>query len=199
VLTREQAETLVTTITHYRWRSSLARARNLAVVGLMLYAGLRRGEVVGLKTGDLHVAEGWLLIRHGKGKHGGKPRTAYLPPQLRDILALYLRERDATKPERTHPELVTMTDGNRAATAMTVTRLFRRLSAVVGFRVSPHMLRHTYATLLRQVGVADRVSMDLMGHESLAMLTRYSHVFEAEYEVESRKLRLEVDLPIDPG
>jgi len=58
------------------------------------------------------------------------------------------------------------------------------------------MLRHTYATLLRQSGVADRVSMDLMGHQSLAMLTRYSHVFEPEYELESRKLHLDVDLPL---
>lgn len=197
VLTREQAETLVSTITHYRWRNALVRSRNLAIVGLMLYAGLRRGEVVGLKTGDVHASAGWLLIRQGKGKDGGKPRTAYLPPQLREILALYLRDRDAVKPRRTHPQLLTMTAENRPVTAVAITRLFLRLSAILGFPVSPHMLRHTYATLLRQVGVADRVSMDLMGHESLAMLTRYSHVFEPEYEVESRKLRLDVDLPLD--
>jgi integrase len=148
VLTRAQAETLVNTITHYRWRSTLVRSRNLAIIGLMLYAGLRRGEVVGLKTGDVHAAAGWLLIRHGKGKYGGKPRTAYLPPQLREILAGYLRDRDAAVPHRTHPELLTMADENRCVTVATITRLFRRLSAIVGFHVSPHMLRHTYATLL---------------------------------------------------
>jgi integrase len=199
VLTREQAENLISTITHYRWRNALVRSRNLAIVGLMLYAGLRRGEVVRLKTGDVHAPAGWLLIRHGKGKDGGKPRTAYLPPQLREILALYLRNRDAAKPDRTHPQLLTMTAENRPVTAVAITRLFLRLSAILGFPVSPHMLRHTYATLLRQFGVADRVSMDLLGHESLAMLTRYSHVFEPEYEVESRKLRLEVDLPLGPA
>lgn len=145
VLTREQAETLVSTITHYRWRNGLVRSRNLAVVGLMLYAGLRRGEVVGLKTGDIHTTAGWLLIRQGKGKHGGKPRTAYLPPQLREILALYLRDRDAVKPRRTHPQLLTMTGENRPVTAVAITRLFLRLSAILGFPVSPHMLRHTYA------------------------------------------------------
>jgi len=197
VLTREQAETLVNTITHYRWRSLLVRSRNLAVVGLMLYAGLRRSEVLGLKTGDVRPAEGFAVIRHGKGTAGGKPRTAYLPPQLREIIGLYLRERDAAKPRRTHPELITTAGENHPASITTITRLFRRLSVLVGFHVSPHMLRHTYATLLRQCGVADRVSMDLMGHESLAMLTRYSHVFAPEYEVETRKLRLDVDLPID--
>lgn len=48
----------------------------------------------------------------------------------------------------------------------------------------------------RKAGVADRISMDFMGHTSLGMLTRYSHVFEPEYEVESRKLHLDVDLPL---
>jgi integrase len=198
VLTREQAETLVSTITHYRWRSSLVRARNLAVVGLMLYAGLRRGEVLRLKTSDVNTDKGWALIRHGKGKYGGKPRTAYLPPQLRQVLIFYLRERDAATPDRSHPELLTSRGENSPLTLMTISRLFRRLSKIVGFHISPHMLRHTYATLLRQSGVADRVSMDLMGHQSLAMLTRYSHVFEPEYEVESRKLHLDVDLPLHP-
>ncbi len=199
VLTREQAETLVNTITHYRWRSSLVRSRNLAVVGLMVYAGLRRGEVLGLKTGDVHATEGWIVIRRGKGRFGGKPRTAYLPPQLREILTRYLHDRDKAKPRRTHPELLTTTLENRRATTVTVTRLFHRLSSIVGFHVSPHMLRHTYATLLRQFGVADRVSMDFLGHESLAMLTRYSHVFEPEYELESRKVHLDVDLPLGPA
>jgi integrase/recombinase XerC len=199
VLAREQAQALITTITHFRWRSPLLRTRNLAVVGLMLYAGLRRGEVLRLKTGDLHIVEGWAVIRQGKGTEGGKPRTAYLPPQLREILTRYVHDSDKAKPRRTHPELITTERGNAPASVVTITRLFRRLSAIGGVHVSPHMLRHTYATLLRQFGVADRVSMDFMGHESLAMLTRYSHVFEAEYEVESRKLHLDVDLPLGPG
>lgn len=196
VLTREQAERLISTITHYRWRSALLRARNLAVVGLMLYAGLRRGEVLRLKAGDLHIVEGWVAIRRGKGTAGGKPRTAYLPPQLREILALYLKERDTAKPRRTHPELITTVEANAPASVMTIKRLFERLSAIGGLHVSPHMLRHTYATLLRQAGVADRISMDFLGHTSLGMLTRYSHVFDPEYEMESRKLHLDVDLPL---
>jgi integrase len=152
-----------------------------------------------MKTGDLHVADGWVAIRRGKGTEGGRPRTAYLPPQLRDILAGYLKDRDKAKPRRTHPELITTERRNAPAGVITITRLFRRLSAICGVHVSPHMLRHTYATLLRQSGVADRVSMDFLGHTSLGMLTRYSHVFEAEYERESRKLHLDVDLPSGPA
>jgi len=197
VLTRDQAEALVSGITHFRWDSSLMRARNLAAVGLMLYAGMRRGEVLGLKTGDVSVAKGVAFIRKAKARFGGKPRTVYFPPQLRTILTGYLRERDAAKPRRTHQELLTLTTRDAPMTELSLKRLFTHLSKIAGFHVSPHMLRHTYATLLRQSGVADRVSMELMGHQSLAMLTRYSHVFDPEYEQEARKLTLDVDLPID--
>jgi integrase len=56
------------------------------------------------------------------------------------------------------------------------------------------MLRHTYATLLRTAGVPDRVAMDLMGHASLTMLKRYSHVYDGEHADAARKLQLDIDL-----
>ena len=59
---------------------------------------------------------------------------------------------------------------------------------------SPRALRHTDATLLRQSDVPDRVAMDLLGHTSLAMLQRYSHVFEGEHQREAAKLHLEIGL-----
>jgi integrase len=193
VLTRPQAAKLLGLVAHYRWESRLLRARNLAAVGLMLFAGLRRGEVLRLAADDLHIDEGWLVVRRAKAPDGGTRRTAYLPPQLQAILRLYLHELRGARPTRTHEALLTTARRNVPATVVTITRLFQRLSTLLGFRVSPHMLRHTYATLLRQSGVADRVSMDLLGHKSLAMLKRYSHVFEEEYRREVQKLHVEFD------
>lgn len=192
VLSKDQAETLLTTIAHYQWPTPFAKHRTLAIVGCMLLAGLRRGEVLELLTGDVNPAEGWIRVRAGKGRYGGKARTAYMPPQLRDILQRYLDARREAK--RANPHLVTLLHRDEPCTPTAVKRLFERLTALVGFHVSPHMLRHTYATLLRRAGIADRVSADLMGHESLAMLKRYSHVFEAEYAEESAKLVLDVEL-----
>jgi integrase len=191
-LTRENAERLLVVANNYQWRTPLQRKRNLAIIALMLLAGLRRGEVLRLLVSDIELEPGTIRVRQGKGRHGGKDRTAYAPPQLQEILRGYLQERG--RAGRTHPELITSAVTDAAISVTGVKRLFEMLSKVSGMRVSPHMLRHTYATLLRSVGVPDRVAMDLMGHASLTMLKRYSHVFDEEYAVESRKLRLDVEL-----
>lgn len=192
LLTKGDAERLLIVTQNCRWKTPLLRERNVAIVGLMLLAGLRRGEVLRLYVSDVDLDRGTLRIRCGKGRYGGKDRTAYTPPQLQEILRGYLRERDRAR--RTHPELITSVLANAPIGNTGVKRLFETLTRAMQMRVSPHMLRHTYATLLRAAGVPDRVAMDLMGHESLTMLKRYSHVFENEYADESRKLRLDVDL-----
>jgi integrase len=192
VLIRAQAERLVAVVAQFQWGSPFLRDRNLAIVCLMLLGGLRRGEVLRLQTGDINIEQKCIRIRKGKGKYGGKPRTAYMAPQLRFVLATYLEtRRDAG---RADPHLITLGRTDTPATVTMLKRLFERLTSLVGFRVSPHMLRHTYATLLRQAGVSDRISMELMGHQSLTMLKRYSHVFESEFETEAQKLLLDVPL-----
>jgi integrase/recombinase XerC len=192
LLTRANAERLLLVTNNYRWRTPLQRTRNMAIVGLMLLAGLRRGEVLRLLVADVEIERGTIHVRRGKGRHGGKDRTAYAPVQLQEIFRRYGDERYRAR--RTHPEFITSVLGDTAISITGVKRLFELLSRVSGMRISPHMLRHTYATLLRSAGVSDRVAMDLMGHASLAMLKRYSHVFDEEYVIESRKLHLDVEL-----
>ena len=191
-LNRPTAERLLIVVANYRWRTDLQRTRNLLIIGLMLLAGLRRGEVVALRVGDVDLSRGTIHLRAAKGRHGGKDRTAYMPPQLQMLMRSYLLERDRAR--RTHPELLTSTIANQPVGATTIKRLFKLLTRALGLRVSPHMLRHTYATLLRMSGIPDRVALDLMGHTSLNMLKRYSHVFDGEHADEVRKLRLDVDL-----
>ncbi|MEA2766335.1 MAG: Phage integrase family, partial [Gemmatimonadaceae bacterium] len=137
-----------------------------------------------------------LTVRDAKGRNGGRTRTSYMTPQLRNIIAAYLDIRMATEPERTHPELLTSIVGDLPMRLTALCRLFKYVRKGTGIAVTPHMLRHTYAMLLRQAGIPDRVSMDLMGHRSLAMLQRYSHVFDGEHQREAAKVLLDVDLPI---
>lgn len=191
-LNRPTAERLLLVIANYRWRTELQRTRNLLIVGLMLLAGLRRGEVVALRVRDVDLARDTIHLRAAKGRHGGKDRTAYMPPQLAALVRSYLRERD--RAQRTHPELLSSTVADQPVSVTTIKRLFELLTRALQVRVSPHMLRHTYATLLRMAGISDRVAMDLLGHASLAMLKRYSHVFDGEHADEVRKLHLDVDL-----
>lgn len=194
-LTRKQAEQLLSLVRNEQCGSMLARARNVCLVGLLMLSGLRRAEALALEVADCDVEMRTLVVRHGKGRDGGEPRTSYMTAQLALIIAGYLSERERARPKRTHAALLTSTSGDRPMSATPLKRAFTRWSKSLGFRVSPHMLRHTYAMLLRQAGVPDRVSMDLLGHRSLAMLQRYSHVFDGEHRGEAAKVELDLDQP----
>ena len=189
-LTRSQAETVLRTMRNYAWRSRLEGTCNLAVVGCMLLAGLRRAEVLHLDYSDVKLDLDALLIRRAKGRHGGRDRTAYMSRQLRTFLLEYLDER--TRARWTGPELFITQDATAPLTVDVLRRVFRTLSRSVGFCVTPHMLRHTYATLLRTEDVSDRIAADLMGHRSIAMLRHYSHVYDGEAARAAAKLHLDL-------
>ncbi|MEO6326896.1 MAG: site-specific integrase [Thermoanaerobaculia bacterium] len=192
VLTRKSAETVLEFVRNYPWRSALERTRNVTIVGLMLLAGLRRGETVRLLYGDVDPDGGTIRIRSGKGPNGGKDRTAYMPPQLRELLRSYQQRR--REAGRTHAEFLTSLRANTGISEGPIAKLFRFISKGSGVAVNPHALRHTYATLLRQAGIPDRVSMELLGHSSLSMLQRYSHVFSEEPGQAASRLTLDVGI-----
>ena len=191
-LPRSAVEQIFQFLRNRQWSSGLERARNLALVGMMALAGLRRGEVLSLAVGDVLLESSSLRIRRGKGRHGGRDRTAYMTPQLVGLVAEYLAERK--RAGRTHPELFSSLVGDRRIGDVTVRRLFRQIERGTNVHATPHMLRHSYATMLRQAGVSDRVAMDLLGHRSLAVLQRYSAVFDGECATEAARLSLDVPL-----
>jgi site-specific recombinase XerD len=164
------------------------RLRNATIVALMLLAGLRRGEVVRLRVGDVNLSDATLQIRMAKGPDGGKDRTAYMPPQLQRLIGEYLGELRKLPP-RKHPELLTSMQ-NRPISAGMVNQLCIAISAESGIHIAPHILRHTYATLLRKYHVHDRIAMELMGHADLRMLLRYSHVEADEPRQAAQRLVL---------
>jgi integrase len=165
-LTRDAAEEVWQFVRNRLWRSEFERSRNSVIIGLMLLAGLRRGEVLRLRRGDVTVATGALLLRGAKGRDGGRTRMAHMPPQLRSVVGEYI-EILRTLPPRRHPELLT-SERNAPLSAGTITRLCAIITRESGIEVAPHMLRHSYATLLRQSGVPDRIAMELMAMPTCA-------------------------------
>jgi len=191
-LSRDAARTVLLFVRNYAWESTFARVRNIAIISTMLFGGLRRSEIVRLRCERVDLVAGTVKVR-GKGTDGGKERTVYLPSQLRDALAAYQRARKDVRPIRSVPQYFTAVRVNAPLTGSALRHLFAIVSRETHLHVTPHVLRHTYATLLRQAGVADRVSMGLLGHEDLSTLQRYSHVFDGEYRQEAEKLRLDLD------
>jgi integrase/recombinase XerD len=151
------------------WRASASRSGFAAAVLLMLSVGLRVGELVRLRPGDFDPDSGGLHVR-GKGRR--ERRVFVVDPRLAALVARLARRDGAS--------LCGPAAGS-AWTTQAVRRELRAFAAAAGVerRVTPHMLRHTCATLLLEDGVDLRVLQRLLGHENIATTAIYAHVGDA--------------------
>ncbi len=136
------------------------KPRDAAILGVLVYAGLRRGELVGLSMRDFSPTAATLPVL-GKGN---KDRVISLPKPGQRMLKAYLASRQEAGPEA--PLFVTSV-GQRI-THKVVTRGLRRTGQRTGRHLHPHMFRHSYATELLERGADIRDIRDLLGHESVA-------------------------------
>jgi site-specific recombinase XerD len=166
------------------------RARNAAIVGTMLLAGLRKREALSIRVEDVDLKERTILVRKGKGRNGGRSRTIPMTDQLQVILERYGSVRASVK--STAPELFLGVRG-RPLSDCVLRRLFRTISERTNVFVTPHMLRHTFCTLLSRFGISDRLARQAMGHADLRTLQRYQHVYPGELAQSLHRLVLELD------
>ncbi|RLQ06597.1 integrase [Micromonospora sp. BL1] len=154
-----------------------AAARNQAAVALLADLGLRVGELVALDVSDLGTERGHRSVRFvGKG---GKVRRRALTPGTAYAVDAYLAARAAaqgvTVPELTGPLLITATGGrmDRHAVFRLVRRLAQRAGIAAWAKLSPHSLRHAFATTARSEGVPLEDVQDAMGHADPRTTRRY--------------------------
>lgn len=145
--------------------------RNRAILSLLAYAGVRRGEVVGL---DLRDYSRSARSVHVRGK-GNKDRVISLPEPACNALDAYLGQREGAGPE----DPLFVTTGRRRITHRVVTKAVKRVGRRLGQHLHPHMFRHSYATELLERGADIRDIRDLLGHESVATTEIYTHVSAA--------------------
>ena len=143
------------------------RHLGLAIL-LLLSVGLRVGELVALRPSDLDAADGGLHVR-GKGRR--ERRVPLVDFELRRQLGAIMVPDAATLFNAAHGGWTTQSFRQRLCT-------FAR-SAGVSRRVTPHMLRHTCATLLLEDGVDLLFLQRLLGHENIATTALYAHVGDA--------------------
>ena len=184
---------------HRSWNESrgFLALRNLAIIEVMFATGIRVGELVSLRLSDFHPLERSLLIR-GKGR---RERLAFfVEPTSFERITSYVTARTsafasvaarAAAPASTpHPsapggattafasEALFVNAHGHALSTQAVATVIRSLCRAAGVarRVTPHTFRHTVATLLLRNGADLRVVQEILGHASITMTQRYTHV-----------------------
>jgi integrase/recombinase XerD len=159
----------------------LAMATSLkarAMLTLSYGCGLRAGEVVRLRAGDIDSEQMIIRIVQSKGR---KDRNVMLPPEILDLLRQWWKARPTKRdagvareerwlfPGRTH---------HRPVTTRQFNRLFKHAAKAAGLRktLSLHSIRHSFATHLLERGTDIRIIQALLGHVKLETTARYVRV-----------------------
>ena len=147
--------------------------RDLAIWELFYSSGVRVSELSGLDTGDLDL-EGSLLRVRGKGD---KTRIVPLGQRASARIEKYLKGDGRWPASRDRNPLFLNHRGGRLSQRGIQKRLELRLkSCGLDTKISPHVLRHTFATHLLDSGADLRAIQEMLGHESLQTTQRYTHV-----------------------
>ncbi len=151
-------------------------ARLACLLELLYASGLRVSELVGLDLQDILPGQRTLRVL-GKGR---KERLVPYHAQASDVLEAYLVQRTVFLASRALPATPALFLNQRGGrlTSTSVRTLLRRAleDAAVRARVSPHALRHSFATHLLNRGMDLRAIQELLGHASLSTTQRYTHL-----------------------
>ncbi len=159
--------------------------RDRALLELLYATGLRVSEVAALTGAQLRLDEGFVSVL-GKG---GKERIVPLGRQAQAALATYLTvERPGLVGPKPSP-WVFVRPGGKPLSRQSIWKLVRRRALASGIRsrVSPHTLRHTFATHLLGGGADLRVVQALLGHADVGTTQIYTHVAPARLRAVHRK------------
>ena len=146
--------------------------RERAIFALLYSTGLRVAELAALTLSDVDLRKGEVRVRQGKG---GKDRIVPLAGRARLELARYLREeRPKLRPKDDH---LFLNRRGRPLSTRSIQKLMRRLSHWLDTAgITPHSLRHAFATHMLEQGADLRTIQELMGHARLTTTERYTKV-----------------------
>ena len=152
-----------------------AGLRDRAMLEVAYGCGLRVSELVGLHVVDLELEEGILRCR-GKG---GKERLVPIGDEATHWLTRYLQEGRTLFPRPSSEDAVFLTRLGRPLSRQWFAKLLKRYGLEAGIdsrRVSPHVLRHSFATHLLEADADLRAVQAMLGHSRIATTEVYTHV-----------------------
>ena len=170
VLTADEVDALENSIDHSKWEGQ----RNHAIIEVLFSCGLRVSELVNLKLSDLYIKERYVRVC-GKGS---KERLVPISPQAIQQLDLWFMDRNLMKIKPGEEDYVFL---NRRGAHLTRTMILimikqQALEAGIKKTISPHTLRHSFATALLEGGADLRAIQAMLGHETIGTTEIYTHI-----------------------
>ena len=170
VLSTEEVDMIINAIDLSKWEGQ----RNRAIIEVLFSCGLRVSELVTLTLSNIYEEDGFVRIL-GKGN---KERLVPISGRALHELHLWYMDRRQMKIKSGEEDYVFL---NRRGAHLTRTMIFimiKQYAAMAGIRktISPHTLRHSFATALLEGGASLRVIQTLLGHESIGTTEIYTHI-----------------------
>jgi site-specific recombinase XerD len=163
-----------------RWQNDLIRTRNVAIIAVALYCGLRRTELQSLKVSDVDLTHGRLIVQADTSK-SQMSRTIPLNSEVRQSMSNYLDERSRSPILFTTPFLWVAGNNNTPLKSEGLRYLVQVLSRESQVRFHLHQLRHTFAVnFLHNSGHNSLKLQGLLGHRSIVATAAYTRCLPPE-------------------
>ena len=148
--------------------------RNRAIIEMLYGSGLRVSELIGLRISKMYFDELYMIV---EGK-GSKQRLVPISGEARRQFDLWRIDRNKLKIEKNNADFAFLNRYGRPLTRAMIFTIVKQLTTLAGIQktVSPHTLRHSFATHLHQNGANLRIIQQLLGHESITTTEIYTHI-----------------------
>jgi integrase/recombinase XerD len=148
--------------------------RNRAIIEMLYGSGLRVSELVNLRLSDIYLKEGYMRIT-GKGS---KQRLVPISPVAAEWFGYWMQDRGLLDIKAEATDIAFVNRYGRQLTRAMIFTIIKTLARAAGIQktISPHTLRHSFATHLLQNGADLRIIQQLLGHESISTTEIYTHV-----------------------
>lgn len=170
VLSTAEVDLLEQAIDLSKWEGH----RNRAIIEVLFSCGLRVSELTKLKLSNLYIEEQYIRVM-GKGS---KERLVPISPRALDELSYWFADRNVMKIKPGEEDYVFLNRRGHHLTRTMILIMIKRYALEAGIKktISPHTLRHSFATSLLEGGADLRAIQAMLGHESIGTTEIYTHI-----------------------
>lgn len=170
VLSTAEVDLLEQVIDLSKWEGH----RNRAIIEVLFSCGLRVSELTNLKLSNLYIEEQYIRVM-GKGS---KERLVPISPRALDELNYWFADRNVMKIKPGEEDYVFLNRRGHHLTRTMILIMIKRYAVEAGIKktISPHTLRHSFATSLLEGGADLRAIQAMLGHESIGTTEIYTHI-----------------------